>query len=79
MDEALNSGMIKFFIVSCQYSKSARLWIPHSFRPNKTRAASINVVAESISSWENRISLSELSSFLDGSDVEVIGNKQISI
>lgn len=79
VDEALNSGMIKFFIVSCQYSKRARLWIPHSFRPNKTRAASINVVAESISSWENRMSLSELLSFLYDSDVEVIGNKQISI
>lgn len=79
VDEALSSGAVKFFIVSCQYSQSARLWIPHSFRPNKTRATPINVVAESISSWENRMSLSEVLSFLNGSDVRVIGTEQISI
>jgi len=70
--------MTKSFIVSCQYSKSARLWVPIHFQPNKNRAASINVVAESISSWENRMPLDELLAFSSG-DINLTDGAQSCI
>jgi len=77
--QAKEAGMTKSFIVSCQYSKSARLWVPIHFQPNKNRAASINVVAESISSWENRMPLDELLAFSSGEDINLTDGAQSCI
>ena len=51
--KAVDEGRLDWFIMSCEYCKSEKMWIPLSFT-KKARASPINAVAENPSSWENR-------------------------
>lgn len=57
--KAVDEGRLDWFIMSCEYCKSEKMWIPLSFT-KKARASPINAVAENPSSWENRISFEDL-------------------
>jgi hypothetical protein len=57
--KAVDEGRSDWFIMSCEYCKSEKMWIPLSFT-KKARASPINAVAENPSSWENRISFKDL-------------------
>jgi len=57
--EALEAKRDDWFIMSCEYSKEEKMWIPLCLT-KKTRASPLNAVAENPSSWENRITLDDL-------------------
>jgi len=67
--KAVDEGRTDWFIMSCEYCKSEKMWIPLSFT-KKARASPINAVAENPSSWENRISFKDLHAALPESKQE---------
>jgi len=67
--KAVDEGRTDWFIMSCEYCKSEKMWIPLSFT-KKARASPINAVAENPSSWENRISFKDLHASLPESKQE---------
>jgi len=57
--KAMDEGRTDWFIMSCEYQKNEKMWVPLSFT-KKARASPINAVAENPSSWENRIGFDDL-------------------